>query len=170
MKKYIALPLLSAVLFFSLAAGEQKDARPPRWKKHEMEKVFFRLDSNVRKELMQLQRSDPEAFKKEMQKHIAAYREKKAAENAAIEKIIELYRQTADPAVKEECRRKLAVLIADGFDRNLRRHQQFLEKMKRRTVHLEKKLNERVENREKIINSFVDALLDGRKKLHHPGK
>ena len=148
------LLFLTVCGFLGLCANElpppPKNPPPPRFsgKNNKREaalawRAFSKLSPAERKDLMILQRTQPEEFRKKLKelsdRELAAEREKRSA----LLKLVNEYRATADAAQKEALKAQIRKFMQEDYMTRLQEHRNHLEEMKRRTEKLEKELDKR---------------------------
>jgi len=161
MKKRLMIFALFGVAVALFAEPEREHFRrgPGMWE------VFSHMSESERAEMMKLQREDPEAFRKSLETRAEKLYQEKLQKRAELQKLIDAYQATADPAQKAEIQKQLQAKIGEGFDQRLADHRRHLAEMKRRTAEFEKKLETRAADRDAIVEKMTSDLLSGKMNL-----
>ncbi|MCQ2353288.1 MAG: hypothetical protein MJ033_07400 [Victivallaceae bacterium] len=161
MKKWSFIVIVCSVsaLLFAMPEKERFRRGAGMWE------VFSQLDETARKDLLKLQREDPEAFRLEMEKRAEKLYQEKWTKRAELQQLIDAYQTTDDAVKKAEIKAQLTQKLSADFDQRLTNHRRQLEEMKRRTAYFEEKLEKRAAEKEKIIEKLAQDFLSGEKKL-----
>ena len=124
--------------------------------------AFSQLTPEERREMLKLQREDPEKFHELMRAKADELFRKREARRKALRELAKKCRNATDPAEKEKLRQELTAEIAKDFRAHLEFNRRQLEEMKRRTAHLEAELQRREQNRDRAIAALVEALISGK--------
>ena len=81
--------------------------------------------------------------------------------------LVQKYKDEKDKAGKEKIKNEISEILKKRFNKRLSLNRKHVESMKRRTEMLEKELNKRAANADKIILVQLDAVLEG-KELRPP--
>ena len=169
----ILLLSIFSMLAFSVSAQPPAAGTPPpgrpgegRLSRH-IWRAFSELSDAERKEMMKLQRENPDKFMEVMKKRAEAFFKAEKAERQRISELAQKYRDTQNKSQKEKIRTEISTILKKRFDRRLSLNRKHVESMKRRTEMLEKELNKRAANADKIILVQLDAVLEG-KELRPP--
>ena len=189
MKKTLLFILAALCCSAFTAEKEQPDTRkktmhiPPRHQNgerslrgHLMWRAFAELPDTERREMMKLQRNDPEKFRKIMMKKVEKLLQTEQNERTLLKTLAKKYNDAAHEQEKKAVANQISMLLRKRFDQRLRNNRKQLEAMKKRTMKLEMELNRREKNADKIIEFQLKSLLDGKfpayphRKNMHPGK
>lgn len=125
--------------------------------------AFSQLTPEERREMLKLQREDPEKFHELMRAKADELFRKREARRNALRELAEKCRNATEPAEKEKLRQELTAEIAKDFRAHLEFNRRQLEEMKRRTARLEAELQRREKNRDQAIAALVEAMISGKK-------
>ena len=130
-------------------------------------RAFGELSDAERKEMLQLQRENPEKFLEVMKKKAEAFFKAEKAERQLIADLAQKYRSEKNKSRKEKIKQELSELLKKRFNKRLSINRKHVENMKKRTRILEQELDKRAANSEKIIQVQLSAVLEG-KELRPP--
>lgn len=133
-----------------------------------MWQVFSRLTPEERREILKLQREDPEKFREVMSAKADELYKKRQQRRAELQKLAEQCRNAATPEEKERLKKQLTEEVRKDFREHLKSNRTQIEDMKRRTARLEKELQRREENMDKAVDVRVDAMIRGEKPPRRP--
>ena len=182
MKKFLIYFTFSAVSSLLCAApAAEMPARPPRQPRHGQQigqpqrsggnfnfwRVFSRLAPAEQKEMMNLQRTDPEKFRSVMQEKIEKFQREQQAGRQKIDELVAKIRNSKDEKEKSELRKELHSILKAGFDARLAQMRRNIDANKKRIERMEAELKKREDNAEAIINASVDAVISGQKRPPH---
>ena len=158
--------VLSALVVSGRPALEKRPSAPGssgegRLSRH-IWRAFGELSDVERKEMMQLQRENPEKFLEVMKKKAEAFFNAEKAERKLLADLAQKYRMEKSKSAKEKIRNEISKILKKRFDKRLAFNRKHVENMKKRTQMLEKELDKRAANSEKIIKFQLDAVLEGR--------
>lgn len=155
--------VLSALMVSARPVPEKRPPAPgPSGVSRHIWRAFGELSDAERKEMMQLQRENPEKFLEVMKKRAEAFFKAEKAERQLIADLAQKYRSEKNKSRKEKIKQELSELLKKRFNKRLALNRKHVENMKKRTQMLEKELDKRAANSEKIIKFQLDAVLEGR--------
>jgi len=133
-------------------------------------RVFSRLSVQERKELMELQRKDPEKFRQLLQQKADSLFQSEQQERKALNELAKRCRSSKDETEKAELTRQLREKIAKRFQERLKEHRANLEENRRRLAMMEEELDKRTANADAVIDAQLADMLSGRqvKRPQHP--
>ena len=129
---------------------------------HHIWRAFGELSDAERKEMMQLQRENPDKFLEVMKKKAEAFFKAEKAERQLLADLVQKYRAEKNKAEKEKIKNEISEILTKRFNKRLALNRKHVESMKKRTQMLEQELDKRAANSEKIINFQLEAMLQGR--------
>ena len=129
---------------------------------HHIWRAFGELSDAERKEMMQLQRENPEKFLEVMKKKAETLFNAEKAEKKLLADLVQKYKDEKDKAGKEKIKNEISEILKKRFNKRLSLNRKHIESMKKRTQILEKELDKRAANAEKIIKVQLEAILEGR--------
>jgi len=142
---------------------------PPPWKRggrrggnEAVWAAFARLSDEERKEMLELQRSDPEKFREKMKEKAEAYRAARDKRYAELQAMAEKIRTTTDAGERETLRNRLVAEVKTDFLNRLAEHRRRIEAMKQHAARLEKALDQRTAEVDKMVENAVQAMIEGR--------
>ena len=97
-----------------------------------------------------------------MKRKAEAFFKAEKAERQLIADLAQKYRSEKNKSRKEKIKQELSELLKKRFNKRLALNRKHVENMKKRTQMLEKELDKRAANSEKIIKFQLDAVLEGR--------
>ena len=124
--------------------------------------AFARLSDAERKEMLELQRSDPEKFREKMKAKAEEYRAAREKRNAELRALAEKIRTTTDAKERETLRNRLVAEVKTDFLNRLAEHRRRIEAMKRHAARLEKDLDQRTAEADKVVEKVVEAMIEGK--------
>ncbi len=165
MKKTVWMLLLTLVVGAGVwaaepANGETPPPPPPDRSGRLIWRAFSQLSEAERKEMMELQARDQDAYRKKMQQKVEELRAREAASEARQKKLIADYR-AATPEAKPALKAQLEAMVREGYFRRLNENRSHLAEMKRRVEWLSKELEKREKTADASIHEIVNGLLDG---------
>ena len=148
------------------SAGEKR--RPPRSPENFRRgpgiwRAFAELPENEKKELMQLQRTDPEKFRAIMQEKADRIYQQNQQRHQQLRQLAMQYRTAADEKVKAELREKLKAEIRKDFEKRIANAQQNIDTGKKQIARMEAELAKRRANADKIVEKITDSILSGKR-------
>ncbi len=148
---------------------KRKGDRPGRFPGHYSWRAFGRLENDERLKLMELQRSDPEAFQQKLRELGEALYKEEAARIAELRKQVSAFRAASTDEERNRLREQITTMVREDFQQRLDESRRQLQEMKRRAAQFEKELDKRAANAEKAVAARVDALLSGADEVREPG-
>ena len=140
----------------------QHRRRPPTWR------AFTRLSREEQLKLLELQRSDPDQFKKILQSKADEIYKQEATRKKELDQLTEKIKSSKDPVEKERLKKVLRTKLKEDFQLRLNDTRKDIDAYKRHTARLEAEL----QKREKNCDAIVDAILNRRlteKNATRPG-
>ena len=124
-------------------------------------RAFSSLPEKERQEMVQLQRTDPEKFRKVMAEKGEALLKADRERLIELRSMVAEYISAADSDRREELYKKIEANVRFDYFKRLEENRRHLEEMKRRARGLEAELNKREKNAEAAIKARIDAILRG---------
>ena len=176
-----ALVMLNAAPAAENIPPQQRPPRPPHPPRHiqfakgqkpghqqNFWRVFSRLSPAEQKEMMLLQRNDPEKFRAAMQEKAEKIQTEMQAKRQKVNAIAEKIRNSKDESEKAGLRKELHAILEADFDARLAQMRRNIESNKKRIARMEADLKKREENAEAIVNAITDSIISGKKRPPHP--
>ena len=142
-----------------------KNQRIPRniWR------AFAELSDAERKEMLNIQRNDPDKFRELMSARALDIEKAERAERQHLTTLVEQFKAAKNDAEKDNIRNQMRDIHRKRFNKRLESNRRHLEAMKRRAEFLEKELDKRAENAEKIVDLLTESMLTGKNPFgeHH---
>lgn len=158
--------MLSALMVTARPVPEKRPHAPVRAGEERLSRHIWRafgeLSDAERKEILQLQRENPEKFLEVMKKKAESFFNAEKAERRLLADLAQKYRAEKNKSAKEKIRKEISEILKKRFNKRLSINRKHVENMKKRTQMLEKELDRRAANSEKIIKFQLDAVLEGR--------
>ena len=170
MKKWLLLIAFCCAGLIPAGAEEPEDVPPPppppksekeRRTSFAIWRAFSSLPEKERQEMVKLQRTDPEKFRKVMTEKGEALLKADRARLIELRSMVAEYISTADSDRREELYKKIEANVRFDYFKRLEENRRHLEEMKRRARGLEAELNKREKNAEAAIKARIDAILRG---------
>ena len=136
-------------------SSEGKNGRGMFWM------AFNSLDEAERREMMKLQSTNPEEFKRRL-KIRAEEIQRRMTERFEHMKRLSAEFQKAEAERQKDIRRELENMLREDYRFHLNRGKRHVEEMKRRTERLERELEKRERMMDGAIQSQLEAILSGR--------
>ena len=143
-------------------ASAQHRRRPPAWR------AFTRLSREKQLKLLELQRTDPEQFKKILQSKADEIYKQEAARRKELDQLTEKIKNSKDAAEKESLKKVLRAKLKEDFQLRLNDTRKDIDAYKRHTAHLEAELQKREKNCDAIVDAILNRRLTG-KTAPRPG-
>jgi len=124
-------------------------------------RVFSRLSQKEREELLELQRTDPEKYKKLFQQKLDELRQAEQTRREELRNIYEGWKN-ASAEQKAEIRKNLEQKVRAEYEARLADNRRQLEETKKRAADLEKELNKREADTENQVQQRVENILKGK--------
>ncbi len=118
-------------------------------------KAFSTLSPEEQRELMKIQRQDPEKFKQLMQAKIEVIYQQEQIRRQKQNELVQKYHAEKDPAVREKIKAELRKKINDDFQKRLAANRRDLENNKKRIARMEVELQKREKKRDKIVEAIL---------------
>ena len=129
-------------------------------------RAFSTLPQTEQKELMKLQRTDPEKFRTIMQEKAAKLQAEHQARQQKIADLAAKIRNSKDEKEKTALRAELRTMLKSSFDSRIANLRRNIEGNKKRIEKMEQELKKREANADAIIDAITTAVIEGK----HPGK
>ena len=162
MKKWLLLIAFCCAGLIPAGAEEPEDVPPPppplkSEKERRTSFAIWRAFSS----LPELQRTDPEKFRKVMTEKGEALLKADRDRLIELRSMVAEYISTADSDRREELYKKIEANVRFDYFKRLEENRRHLEEMKRRARGLEAELNKREKSAEAAIKARIDAILRG---------
>lgn len=162
--------LLSAAPDAGKPAPEQRrPPRPPMIQKGDRNmrnpgiwRAFAQLPQNEQKELMQLQRTDPEKFRTIMQEKAAKFHAELQARRQKISDLVAKINAAGDDKEKAALRSELRNIFKASFESRISHLRRNIENNKKRIEMMEQELKKRESNADAIIDVLTDNAISGK--------
>jgi len=178
---------IAVVLFFAIAGvtlfaapDTQEKPQPPqaspqhprsdRGRGPLLWRAFSELSDEERAAMVKLQREDPEKFREAMNRKGEEIVRREKAERKIIQELAEKYKAAGSDGERAAVKRQLTDLVKRRFNKRLSINRRQLEAMKRQAAKLEKELDRREQNADKIVSMIVDSVLTGKKPFPPAGR
>lgn len=132
--------------------------------------AFARLSDAERRELMELQRTDPEKFREVLRRKAEEYWAARIKRHEELRALAAKIRQSQDPAEREMLRKRLTAEVKTDFLNRLAEHRRRIEEMKAHAAKLEKALDQRTAEVDQTVEKAVQAMIEGREPERPPRK
>ena len=183
MKNYIIMLFVLGISLSCLANKTEKvlPSKQPVKKDHKrpplsrMRKVnwgwryFSTLKDSDRAKLLQLQRQDPEQFRKILSEQGELLRRQEIAAFEQLKNKVILWKKTTNKAEKEKIKQEITLQLKQDFLKRLAEHRRHNEELKKRVSRMEEELKTRERKADDIINAQVEGILNGKIGLIQPG-
>ncbi len=124
-------------------------------------RVFSKLSLKEREEMQELQRSDPEKYKKIFQQKVDELRQAEQTKRDEMRGIFEEWKN-ASPEQKAEIRKNLEQRVRGEYEARLTDNRKRLEEMQKRAADLEKELNKLEADTDNQVKMRVENILKGK--------
>lgn len=182
MKNYIIMFLILGISI-SLFADELAKTLPekfpsPNGQKKPMPRMrkinwgwryFSTLDDAQRANLLQLQRQNPEQFRKILFEQGQLLKKKELAAFEELKNKVELWKKTTNKVEKDKIKQEITLQLKEDFLKRLAEHRRHNEELKKRVLRMELELKNRESKANDIIEAQVEGILNGRIGLIKPG-
>ena len=118
-------------------------------------KAFSTLSPEEQRELMKIQRQDPEKFKQLMQAKVEALYKAEQSRRQEQNELVKKYHSAKNPAEKEKIKAELRKKINEDFQKRLAATRRDLETNKKRIARMETELQKREKKRDKIVEAIL---------------
>ena len=125
-------------------------------------RAFSQLPQNEQKELMQLQRTDPEKFRAIMQEKVAKFHAEQQARHQKIADLVAKINASKDDKEKTALRNELRNIFKASFEFRISHLRRNIESNKKRMEMMEKELKKRENNADAIIDVLTDNAISGK--------
>ena len=127
--------------------------------------IMDKLSEDERKQLMELQKTDPEKFKQVIKEKIQAYKQAREKEEAALNELVKKYKEASTPEQKAELETQIKKILKADLDKRIASGEREIEAAQKRIDELRKKIEERKKNADKIVDDkFKEITKDPDKK------
>lgn len=127
-------------------------------------RAFAELSETEKKELMQLQRTNPEKFRTIMQEKADKIYQKNQQRHQQLRQLAQQYRTAEDEKVKAELREKLKSEIRKDFDKRIANAQHNIDTGKKQIAKMEAELAKRRADADKIVEKITSNILSGKRR------
>ena len=131
--------------------------RPP-----DIWRAFSQLPPGEQRQLMLIQRSEPEKFRQIMVEKARKLQEQHRARRQMIQKLAADIRECKDKAAADTMRAKLKAMVKEDFDKRINHLRRNVEMNKKRLAWMEKELEKRQSNAEAIIEAITGNIISGK--------
>ena len=133
-------------------------------------RFFSRLSPAEQKEIMLLQRTDPEKFRATVQEKVEKFQAEQREQHRKINELAEKIRNSKDEKEKAVLRTQLRTMLKTSFDSRLAQMRRNIDANKKRIARMEAELQKRESNAEAIVDAITDSVISGkRQKRSTPG-
>lgn len=147
--------------YFQFAGNQRPDSHQNFWR------IFSRLTPAEQKEMMNLQRTDPEKFRAAIHRKAEQIQAEQQLKRQKINELAGKIRNSKDEKETAELRKELHSILKAGFDARLAQMRRNIDVNKKRIARMEAELKKREDNAEAIVNASVDAVISGQKRPPH---
>ncbi len=137
-------------------SGERPNS-PRRQQQMQMRDFFATLSEQERKELRELQDSDPEKAKKFLDERLEKYNKMIREREKRLADLVRTY-QSGSKEEKDKAYAEIRKITTEDFERNLKEHKRQLEFLEKRLEREREKYDARQKNAEAIIQARIDEL------------
>ena len=128
--------------------------------------AFARLSDAERREMMELQRTDPEKFREAMRRKAEEYRAARIKRHDELKALAAKLRRSNDAGERETLRRRLIAELKTDYLNRLAEHRRRIEEMKAHAAKLEKALDQRTAEVDRTVEQAAQAMIEGREPEH----
>ena len=133
-------------------------------------RVFSTLPQDEQKELMKLQRTEPEKFRSIMQEKAARLQAEYQARQQKIADLAAKIRNSKDDREKAALRTELRAMLKNSFNSRIAHLRRNIENNKKRIAKMEQELKKRETNADAIIDAITNDVIEGKSSWkRHPG-
>lgn len=125
----------------------------------EIRNFFASLTEDERKELRELQRSNPEEAKKIMTQKLEQYKLHRKEKDKQLKDLIKTYQQAENKESKEQAYAEIKKMVTEDFNTNLAEHKRQLDFLERRLKAERERYDIRSKNADRIIKNRIDELV-----------
>lgn len=178
--KIILLLIISVCSFAASAAPERPGKQPQgrekparrrgtRQRNSDIWRAFSMLPNAEQRQLLRLQRNDPEKFRTIMQQKAAELHAAQQAKRKKVRELATQIRNCKDEKQKAELMKQLREMVKADYEQRLAYLRRNIEANKRRLAAMEKELKKREENSDAVINAITKSIVSGETPNRHPG-
>ena len=147
--------------------GGKAHRHPGRRQENMIWYAFSRMSEAERHDMMKLQRTDPEKFRAEMSERAEKIAMERRERMKELQKMAEAIRNCKDENTGKKLRSEFTAELKKDYLQHIENSRRQLEEMKQRAAKLEKELNLRMENADKVIEYRANAIISGKGRRHH---
>ncbi len=140
----------------------QPPHRHPQSRNANIWRAFSMLSEPEQRELMKLQRTDPDKFREVMQKKAAEINAEHQANRAKVQQLAEQIRSCKDEKQKAALQQQLRNMVKRNFEQRLSIMRRNIEANKKRLAAMEKELKKREENSSAVIDAITASIISGK--------
>ena len=145
-----------------------KPARRESMRTPNVWRIISMLPAAEQRELLKLQRTDPEKFRAAMQKKIEEFQRAQQQKRQQISELTARIRACSDAKEKAALRQQLRDMIKRDFEARLANMRRNIEASKRRIDRMEKELKRREANSAAVIDAITEATIVGKNPPRPP--
>lgn len=146
------------------APAPEKGAKPAQResiRSHHIWRIISMLPAEEQRELLKLQRTDPEKFRAVMRKKADEFQKTQQQKRQQHTALSAQIRACSDPEQKAALRKQLRDMIKSDFETHLANMRRNIEASKRRIARMEKELQRREKNSAAVIDAITESLISG---------
>ena len=125
-------------------------------------RIFSRLTPAEQKEMMQLQRTEPEKFRTVMQEKLEKIQAEQREKHRKVNELAEKIRNSKDDKEKTALRAELRAMLKSSFDARLAQMRRNIEANKKRIERMEAELKKREANTDAIVDAITESVISGK--------
>lgn len=125
-------------------------------------RVFSQLTPAEQKEMMQLQRTEPEKFRTVMQEKLEKIQAEQREKQRKVNELAEKIRNSKDDKEKTALRAELRAMLKSSFDARLAQMRRNIEVNKKRIERMEAELKKREANTDAIVDAITESVISGK--------
>ncbi|MBO5823030.1 MAG: hypothetical protein J6R86_08460 [Lentisphaeria bacterium] len=133
-------------------------------------RVFSQLTPAEQKEMMQLQRSEPEKFRTVMQEKLEKIQAEQREKHRKVNELAEKIRNSKDDKEKTALRAELRTMLKSSFDARLAQMRRNIEANKKRIERMEAELKKREVNTDAIVDAITESVITGKRPERGPAR
>ena len=131
-------------------------------------RVFSQLTPAEQKEMMQLQRTEPEKFRTVMQEKLEKIQAEQRERHNKVNELAEKIRSSKDEKEKTALRAELRAMFKSSFDARLAQMRRNIEANKKRIERMEDELKKRESNADAIVDAITESVISGKRPERGP--
>ena len=131
-------------------------------------RVFSQLTPAEQKEMMQLQRTEPEKFRTVMQEKFEKIQAEQRERHRKVNELAEKIRNSKDEKEKTALRAELRAMFKSSFDDRLAQMRRNIEANKKRIERMEDELKKRESNADAIVDAITESVISGKRPERGP--